>query len=67
MDFDIAVVAIRLARQHGFQPHLLGMLVQRQQGFFRIRHHGGVILRLGHFDQLGGVGQFVGQLGDGAE
>jgi hypothetical protein len=67
MDFDIAVIAVGFARQHGFQAHLLGAAIQRQQRIFRVRHHSGVVLRLRHLDQIARVPQFIGEFGNGAE
>jgi hypothetical protein len=67
MDFQIAVIAVGLAGQHGFQPHLLGAFGQRQNGILRIRHHAGIVLGLSHFDELGSVMEFIGQPGDRAQ
>ena len=59
MDFQIGVVAVRFPGQHGLQPLFFGAGRQRQDGFFGIAHHGGVVFRFRHFDQADGVGQFV--------
>ena len=51
MDFEIAVIAVGFARQHGFQPHLFGALGQREDGVLGVGHHGGVVFGFRHFDQ----------------
>ena len=61
MDFEIGVVAIRFARQHGLQPQLSARFCSAFDGLLGIGHHGGVAFGFRHLDQAVRVGQFVFQ------
>ena len=51
MDFDKAIVAIRLTGKQAFQFHAAAAFGQFGQGFFRFGHGGFVALLLAHFNQ----------------
>jgi len=56
MDFEIAVIAVRLARQQALQAGLLGLLREGFQGGHRLPDHLLVAFGLGELDQLGVLG-----------
>ena len=65
MDFEIGVVAVRLARQHGLQPQLLGALLQAPIARFSASATmAASFFGFRHLDQAGGVGQFIFQRAD---
>ena len=51
MDLEIGVVAVGLAGEHGFQPQLLGALMQRSEALLGVGDHCRVAFVLGQFDQ----------------
>ena len=55
MDFDIGVIAIGLAREHGLKPLLFGAPAERGYLFLGIGHQGGIAFGLGHLDHAGGI------------
>ncbi|GAB4195813.1 MAG: hypothetical protein OHK0024_35550 [Thalassobaculales bacterium] len=59
MDLDEGVIAVGLAGQHAFQPHLVGALAERPQGPLDLGHRGGVAIGLGQFQQFQIVGQIA--------
>ena len=55
MNFDIGVVAVRLARQQRFERQLLGAGFKIAQLLFAVRDHRGVVFFLGHINEPGGI------------
>ena len=64
MNFQIGVVAVRFAREHGLKSCLLGTLLQNHDRSFGVLHHRAVVFGLGHLDQAGGICKFILQCPD---